>query len=79
MYVAYHSNLEAGHDETAALLGMLGSVRQFLHHAEDLDGRPGVPALLHTEREITEVTRGVGGDKTDDLVSQLIRRQLSLS
>ena len=57
---------------------MLGSVRESLHHPDDLGRRPGVPPLLHTQGELAEVARRVGGDETEDLVCQLLRRQLSL-
>ena len=59
---SHHSYLEAGNDTATALLGMLGSVGQLLHHAYDLDRGPGVPTLLEAEGEVTEVTRGMGGD-----------------
>ena len=74
MLWSHHGNLEAGDDATTALMSMFGSVRQSLHHANDLHRGSGVSRLLEPQREVTEVTGRVGGDQGDDLIRQLLSR-----
>ena len=58
---AHNGYLEAGNDAATALLGVGGSVRQLVHHSDDLCR--GSLTIIQGEGGVTKVPRLSGGDQ----------------
>ena len=60
---AHNGYLEAGNDAATALLGVGGSVRQLVHHSDDLCGGSLATCVIQGEGWVTKMPRLSGGDQ----------------